>query len=94
MFCGAWVYFNFAKMKKRASKRDKTQKETVPPRGWGDGRPSGLSHSFFLVAIVLEECLWSFYNSRPTNLQIYYVKDKLEEDYTPWVVPEAPDPQN
>ena len=79
MFCGAWVYFNFAiNEKKRASKRNKTQKETIPHKGWEDCRPNGLSHSFFSVTIVLEECLLVLYNFK--TKQTY----KLMEEWV-WV---------
>jgi hypothetical protein len=51
MFCGAWVYFRFIlACKNKISKRKRQNaKKRQFPRGWGDGRPSGLSHSFFLV---------------------------------------------
>jgi hypothetical protein len=33
MFCGAWVYFNFAKMKKEQVKRQETKKKQFPCKG-------------------------------------------------------------
>jgi hypothetical protein len=39
MFCGAWVYFNFAKMKKEQVKETKHKKRQFPP---GAGGMAGL----------------------------------------------------
>jgi hypothetical protein len=60
----------------KASKRDKHEKEIVPPSPWGDCRPSGLSHSFSLVTIVYRRIFVVFLYLRP---QIYnFIERKLD----------------
>jgi len=76
MFCGAWVYFNFAKKEMKTRKRDKHKNEIVPPIPWGNCGPSGLSHSLFLVTIVFGRIFVVLLYLRP---QIYkFIERKLD----------------
>jgi hypothetical protein len=51
--------FYLAKMRKE-NRKDKTQKETVSPKGRGDGRPNGLSHYFFSVTNIWKNVCGNF----------------------------------
>jgi hypothetical protein len=45
------------------------QKRDNPPRGRGDGRPSGLSHCFLQVTVFIRSVCGPFITQGPTNFQ-------------------------